>query len=285
MKSCLKWVGSKAQILDDVLDLFPRVIQDYHEPFLGSGTVLLGMLTNENIRVEGTVYASDLNKNIVDLFKAIQEDPENFIQRTRALVADFYSAWPGATANRDPKTRDEALGSQESYYYWVRSQFNTKPSPEMFLFLNKTCFRGLYRENKSGHMNVPYGNNTNPSIFDEDHIRTISRLIQNVVFTHAPFEDSLHQVSDPNDFVYADPPYCVETATSFTAYTATRFDPDTLFWTLKALPCSFLMSNSDVQQVHDAFPPDEFTTRVISCRRAINSKAPASRTNEVLVCK
>jgi DNA adenine methylase len=288
MKSCLKWVGSKAQILDEVLALFPRVIQNYYEPFLGSGTVLLGLLSNENIRVTGTVYASDLNKNIVDLFVAIQSDPEGFIRSTQALIADFKGAPVTAEApNRSPQTRAEALASQESYYYWVRSQFNTSPSPEKFLFLNKTCFRGLYRENRSGHMNVPYGNNVNPSILDPDHIRGMSRLIQGVIFTHEPYESALARARarPPGDWVYVDPPYCVETATSFTAYTSTPFDPETLFGTLKALPCRFLMSNADVPAVRDAFPVAEYTVDTISCRRAINSKAPASRTNEVLVRK
>jgi DNA adenine methylase len=270
MKSCLKWVGSKAQILDEVLSLFPRTIENYHEPFLGSGTVLLGLLSNENIQVTGTVYASDLNKNIVDLFRVIQVDPEGLIRATQALVAEFRAADP-----------------QEAYYYQVRTQFNASPSPAKFLFLNKTCFRGLYQENRSGQMNVPYGNNVNPSILDPDHIRSISRLIQKVIFTHEPYESALapSRVQSPGDWVYVDPPYCVETATSFTAYTSTRFDPETLFRTLKALPCSFLMSNADVPAVRDAFPVPEYTVGTISCRRAINSKAPASRTNEVLVRK
>ena len=280
MKSCLKWAGSKSQILPVVLATFPRTMTNYHEPFLGSGSVLLGLLSDPSITVHGTVYASDLNKNIIDLFTAIQKNPEGLIESLKELVDDFKRC-TGTIVNRDPKSREEALeNGSESYYYWIRYRFNERPCPAMFLFLNKTCFRGLYRENRAGHMNVPYGNNVNPSVFDADHLRAMSRLVQGVVFTHQSFERSLESVQ-PGDFVYVDPPYCVEAATSFTAYTATPFVPSTLFKVLKELPCPFVMSNSDVPEVREAF--EGFHVETISCRRAINSKAPGSRANEVFI--
>ena len=283
MKSPLKWVGGKHQIITEVMDLFPHEIKNYHEPFLGGGTVLLAVLSNQNIKISEKIYASDLNRNIIDFYKMIQSEPDKLIRGVNELVEEFNKI-TGEVVNRTPQTLEEAMTSRESYYYWIRSQFNKNPSPSLFLFLNKTCFRGLYREGPNG-FNVPYGNNKNPTIIVEQHIRDISRLISNVIFTHASFTDSLFRVSSNEDFVYLDPPYAPETEKSFTSYTSSGFDEkchSTLFKMTKELP-RFLMSNSNVKLVNDAFPIQDYTIRVISCRRAINSKSPESRTNEVLI--
>jgi DNA adenine methylase len=286
MKSPLKWVGGKQQIISNVLELYPKTMNNYHEPFLGGGTVLLSVLSNENIHITGKVYASDLNKHIIDFYTLIQTNPEKLIRDTRRLIEEFRQA-TGDVVNRSPKTLEEAMTSEESYYYWIRSQFNKSPTSSMFLFLNKTCFRGVYREGPNG-FNVPFGHNKNPGIIDDEHIRSLSRLIRDVVFTHGSFTDTLQRVATPDDFVYLDPPYAPENSTSFTSYTVSGFSAEMhneLFRMARELPCVFLMSNSDVQLVRDSFKEPEFTTRIISCRRAINSKSPESRTNEVLITK
>jgi DNA adenine methylase len=293
-KPFMKWVGGKTQILQEVMSLFPKEMNNYHEPFLGGGSVLLAFLTakqNGTLKVSGKVYASDLNSNLIGLYKNVQSNVEQLIVEVQALIKE-WSACKGILVNRKPTSLEEASTSPESYYYWVRAQFNalsrdertTVPASAMLLFMNKTCFRGVYREGPKG-FNVPFGNYANPSILDEDHIRTISRLIGDVVFTTATFSDSLGKAVE-GDFAYLDPPYAPENTTSFVSYTADGFTLENhaaLFKVCQDTRVKWLMSNADVPLVKNAFPSPRYTTKIISCRRAIHSKEPAARANEVLI--
>ena len=125
-KPFLKWVGGKTQILDEVLTRFPRTMRDYHEPFVGGGSVLLALLnkrTAGTVVVSGTVYASDLNPTLIGLYRNVQGRVEELIVEVRRLVAET----PGTAAdevNRSPASLEEALTSPESYYYWSRARFN-----------------------------------------------------------------------------------------------------------------------------------------------------------------
>ena len=294
VKPFMKWVGGKTQIIDDVLALFPSMA-NYHEPFLGGGSVLLAFLTkvkNQTIKLTGKVYASDLNSNLIGLYKNIQSNPEELIVEVKRLVTGFQ-ACKGTTVNRKAATLAEA-DSPESYYFWIRSTFNKLSKEErtsiagsaMLLFMNKTCFRGVYREGPNG-FNVPFGNYTNPSIIDEEHIRTVSNLIKDVIFNTCDFSQALNRAS-PGDFVYLDPPYAPAAENSFVGYTADGFTIDNhkalfkMCTGLKSRAVKMLMSNADVQLVKDAFPPP-YETKIISCRRAIHSKEPGSKANEVLI--
>jgi DNA adenine methylase len=295
LKPVLKWVGGKTQIIEEVLALFPKEMANYHEPFLGGGSVLLALLASVEAGrtvIYGTVYASDLNQNLIALYKNIQSRPDEFIQETRELI-EAFSKCTGSVVNRRPMTVEEASTSPESYYYWIRAKFNALKGAErhgaaasaMMLFLNKTCFRGVYRENRGGGFNVPYGNYKNPSIMEEAHIREVSRIMKDVVFTCCGFAEALADVGD-DDFVYLDPPYAPENETSFVSYTAGGFgleEHKELFQLCANMRGSMLMSNADVPLVTNAFPYPTYTTKKISCRRAIDSKEPDSRTNEVLI--
>ena len=293
VKPFLKWVGGQTQIINEVLADFPREMSNYHEPFVGGGSVLLALLSHVRagrITLRGTVYASDVNANLIALYRNIQTHPDALITELRTLITEF-TAVQGHTVNRGPKSREEAMTSPESYYFWIRGRFNaladrtTPAASAMMLFMNKTCFRGVYREGPRG-FNVPYGNYKSPAILDESHIRAVSDLIRDVVFTVRPFAESLAIVRDTDDFVYMDPPYAPETATSFVGYTADGFkgeDHATLFGMCAALTCPWLMSNADVPLVRSAFPAPTYTTRIVECRRAINSRKPDAKTNEVLI--
>lgn len=288
-KPFLKWVGGKTQILKEVLELFPKSIHNYHEPFLGGGSVLLALLThiaNGTITVTGKIYASDINKNIIALYQHIQRDPETLIIEMNKLLKE-YAACTDTVVNRKASTLEEAT-SPESYYFWIRSKFNKSDrtsiqASAMLLFMNKTCFRGVYREGPNG-FNVPFGNYKKTN-FDEEHIRRVSRLIKDVVFTPYTFQQSLFTLED-SDFVYLDPPYAPENSKSFVSYTADGFDQHKELFKLcqgmKEKKVRMLMSNADVTLVKDAFPAP-YTTQIISCRRAIHSKEPDSRANEVLI--
>jgi DNA adenine methylase len=302
-KPFLKWVGGKTQIIDTVLSLFPREIDNYYEPFLGGGSVLLGFLSHvkhAQIKMTGKVYASDVNKRLIGLYRDIQSNPEELIEEVARLSSEYLQI-TGTDVNRKANTIEEARTSQETYYYWVRKQYNALSGSSsiqvsaMFLFLNKTCFRGMYREGPNG-FNIPFGNYKRPVILYEDHIREVSDLIKNVVFSVASFDIALDtQATSPTrmDFVYLDPPYAPESDTSFVGYTNDGFsfaDHDRLFQCCHRLTdkksstkTRLLMSNAAVSLVTSAFPAPKYTTTVISCRRAIHSKNPETRTNEVLI--
>ena len=296
-KPVLKWVGGKTQILDEVLSLCPTHIGNYHEPFVGGGSVLLGILSYVRcgkIKITGRVYASDLNANLINFYKNIQSFPLELIAEVEKLIEE-YSRIQGTVVNRKASNVQEASTSQESYYFWVRTRFNALSKEErttplasaMLLFMNKTCFRGIYREGSNG-FNVPFGNYKNPSVLDEHHIMEVSELIKDVVFTNQSFSYALKEV-EKGDFVYMDPPYAPESATSFVAYTSDGFTLDKhkeLFNTCHTLSqkgVQLLMSNAEVELVKGAFPPPVYKTKIISCRRAIHSKHPESKTNEVLI--
>lgn len=296
-KPLLKWVGGKTQILSDILMLFPDKINNYYEPFVGGGSVLLALLSyikQGKIKLSGKIFASDLNSNLINLYKNIQLYPLEVIKELKCIV-DEYTNIKGNEVNRKALNIQQATTSQESYYFWIRTKFNEMSSDEkqttkasaMLLFMNKTCFRGVYREGPHG-LNVPFGNYKNPAIFDEAHIMQVSELLKDVIFTAGSFDKTLADVSK-GDFVYLDPPYAPETNTSFVGYNSGGFNIDnhtTLFklcddFAVKNI--KFLMSNSNVKLVKDSFPSPKYTTKIISCRRAINSKNPESKTNEVLI--
>lgn len=273
MKPFLKWVGGKTQIIDTLMDSFPDTIVNYHEPFLGGGSVLLAVL--ESKRITGTVYASDINKTLIQVYRDIQVDPKRFTKGVQEVVNDFKKLY----------TDEE----REAFYYEIRTMFNSDETPEqmksiLFLFLNKTCFRGVYREGPNG-FNVPYGHNKNPEVINAKHILEVSLLIKNVVFTHCSFKEALVRVASLGDFVYLDPPYAPVNITSFVGYNVKGFTGDNhqqLFKTCKQLPSKWVMSNAHVPLVVQEFEVD-YPITVISCKRKINSKNPESLANEVLV--
>jgi DNA adenine methylase len=302
-KPLLKWLGGKTQIIDDVLAGFPREINNYYEPFLGGGSVLIAFLKNVKDggkKLTGNVYASDFNADLISFYKNIQSRCEDFIVELKKLCDEFGSIGGSGgvvVVNRNAANIEEAMTSQESYYYWTRTKFNglaneqrnTPSAAAMLLFINKTCFRGVYREGPNG-FNVPFGHNKNPGIIDEDNIRLVSTLIKNVIFTHSSFKSNpFLGLARMGDFVYLDPPYAPETDTSFVGYTKDGFDIEShkeLFKMCNEMTekkVRILLSNADVKLVRDAFPLPMYTTRVISCRRAIHSKEPDARTNEVLI--
>lgn len=302
VKPVLKWVGGKTQILDDVLKHFPSYMNNYHEPFIGGGSVLFGLLSlvyEGKIKIDGNIYASDKNDCLIHMYKNIQDRPQDVLSELQDIVNE-YNALPmkgnKESLNRNPVDKNEALVCQETYYYWIRKCFNHLKKEDKhsckasayFIFLNKTCFRGIYREGPNG-FNVPFGNYKNPSIYDEDHIFIVSSLLQNVVFTTQDFSNTFEILED-NDFIYLDPPYAVEKSTSFVSYTTDGFSSTfnkKLFDLCNDVSLTrkvkFIMSNSNVDEVTKEFQSDKYNVIVLYCKRSINSKNPSAKTKEVLI--
>lgn len=296
-KPFLKWVGGKTQIINEITSSFPTKMTNYHEPFLGGGSVLLAILSLQKqgrIIISGDVFAYDLNKNIIDLFCNIQSRCQQVIDEVDKISSLFHTL-PNTPGDKRPKTYEEALATQEAMYYWIRSQYNSMTSEEkaspkgsaVMLFLNKTCFRGIYREGPKG-FNVPFGHYKNPTIISTEHLLQVSELIKDVHFKHMDFIESLNSVSS-GDFVYLDPPYAPEKETSFVGYTRKGFSLENhkeLFKMCDALVKQntlIVMSNADVSLVTTHFSNDNYSIKTINVRRAINSKKPESTTNEVII--
>ena len=292
-KPFLKWVGGKSQIIDDIMKHFPSEINNYHEIFLGGGSVLFALLylrENHKITIDGSIKAYDANPALIHLYKCVQND-NGLLFEMVTKYRNEYDSIEGTSVNRKPKCYNEGKTSKESYYYWVRSEYNntiktTSEAAAMFLFLNKTCFRGLYREGPNG-FNVPYGHyKRTPSIVTRDDLNSLSKLIQDVVFECCDFSDSLNHITK-GDFVYLAPPYAPTDATSFVSYTNGGFDVNChkrLFSKIKQLHSEhikFSMSNAKVELVTECF--EGLDVHDIVAKRAINSKNPGSTVTEVIV--
>jgi DNA adenine methylase len=294
-KPILKWVGGKTQIIDKLIDEFPTEINNYHEIFLGGGSVLLTLLSYIHygiIKVNGNIYAYDLNEPLIYIYKNIQTNHNELYNEIQKLIKEFNSCNNGEI-NRTPKNIDEAKIAKENYYYWIRTEYNkltdkkTLTGSAMFIFLNKTCFRGVFRIGPNG-FNVPYGHYHNPEIINKEHLDKIHKLIQNVIFECCDFNISLHNV-EPNDYVYLDPPYAPETNTSFVRYTENGFNIDNhnnLFKFIHALTetnTKIMLSNADVNLVRDNFTNKKYNITSILCKRTINSKNPEKKSKEVII--
>ncbi len=296
-KPILKWVGGKTQLLETILRKIPSSMNNYFEPFLGGGSVLLAVLTYQkqnSINIKKKIYANDSNKGLINVFKAIQNDHEKLYEAISSYVF-IYDSLTGTTINRNPSNIEEARSSKESYYFWVRQRFNqfvldpnvtSIEHAAMFLFLNKTGFRGMYREGPKG-FNVPYGHyKKTPTIAELVDLKNISDLIQPVIFSCVDFEQFMIPIKR-GDFVYLDPPYAPECSTSFVKYNEDGFNMEThnrLFDIIKKIhnrKIKFLMNNAKVNLVMDNF--QDCNCDDVIARRAIHSKNPGSTTVEMIV--
>jgi len=290
-KPFLKWVGGKTQIINDIISKIPNEINNYHELFLGGGSVLLAVLSlqkQNKIVIKNKIYAYDINSVLINVYKNIQNNKEELYKFINVYIKE-YDSIKGTIINRKPTSIDEAKTSKESYYYWIRNKYNnidkhTIECSALFMFINKTCFRGMYREGPNGY-NVPYGHyKKTPTIISETDLNYISDLIKNVEFKHSSFTDSIKNVKE-GDFVYLDPPYAPENANSFVGYVAGGFNLEMhklLFSEIKKLDkTKFVMSNAKVELVTDNLK--EYNCDDIIARRAINSKKPGSTTTEVII--
>jgi DNA adenine methylase len=296
-KPILKWVGGKTQIIDKLITDFPVEINNYREAFLGGGSVLLTLLSYVKtgiIKIHGNIYAYDLNEPLIYIYKNIQTHHNKLYDTLQTIITDFNKCGSGEI-NRTPTNIEEAKIAKENYYYWIRSEYNKLCLTDkkgilgsaMFLFLNKTCFRGLFRVGPKG-FNVPYGHYNNPEIINKEHLEEIHNLIQNVIFECCDFNTSLTNV-DTNDFVYLDPPYAPETDTSFVGYTENGFNIEhhtNLFKLIHILTeknKKVMLSNADVKLVRENFTNEKYNIISILCKRSINSKNPDAKAREVII--
>ena len=285
----LKWAGGKSQLLPEIRRVYPEglgtTITRYAEPFLGGGAVLLDILSTYRLEA---VYASDTNGELINAYCCVRDRLEELLERLHRLEEDYLSL--------DSQARKD-------FYYRIRAQFNAgergnKEDAEraaLLLFLNRTCFNGLYRVNARGEFNVPAGAYKNPTICDADNLRRVSGLLQRVELVCAPYTQ-VGEFADERTFLYADPPYRpLNQTSSFTAYTKNSFGDQeqrelaVFLQKLARRGVKVAASNSDP---HNTDPQDNFfdelyagcTLRRIAASRMINSDAAArGKVSELLI--
>ena len=262
---------------------------------------VLNKISTGDIKIDGNVYAYDINETLIYVYKNIQSNPTELYEEISKLIKEFKNITVNtdkSSVNRKPINLSEAIEHRENYYYWIRKSYNNLSKDEkisltgsaMFIFLNKTCFRGLFRESKKG-FNVPYGNYDNPEIINEKNIYLVSKLIKNVIFKCYDFSNSMSEIVN-NDFVYLDPPYAPLDKTSFVKYNKDGFDLEKhlqLFDLVDKLTqrnISITMSNSYSELIIQHFENNQtlsYFVQKIEVRRAINSKKPNSKCKEVII--
>lgn len=288
-KPFIKWAGGKGQLLPTIRKMYPpkmgTEIRKYCEPMVGAGAVLFDVLNTYEM---DEVYICDTNVELMNTYTVVRDNPQKLIK----LLSEYES-------KHIPLQDDD----RKEYYYQQRERFNTemqKPTKKnsilraaLFIYLNKTCFNGLYRVNRKGLFNVPMGSYKKPTICDAENIKKTSELLQGVTILTGDYE-CIKDYVDENTYVYFDPPYRPLNKTSeFTSYTANDFNDDDqirLAEFIKSLNKPKVMaSNSDPHNVDEA---DDFLDDLyeglninrVSAIRAINSKGKGrGKINELLI--
>lgn len=285
-KPFLKWAGGKTQLLDEINRRLPEEINTdkiskYVEPFVGGGAVFFHLIARYDFE---EVILNDINKECILTYKVIQNNVEDLIDVLSRMEDEYFGL--------------ESMDEKDKMYYRQRDKFNEGKinmdydnfsedwieHAAIMIFLNKTCFNGLYRENRKGLFNVPFGKRSNPTICDEQNLRKASLALQGVKLLCLDFEE-LTQFIDEKTFVYMDPPYRPLNATSnFNDYSKEPFNDESQirlakwFRKLSEVNNAFLMlSNSDPTNVN---PDDDFFDKLyegfnierVKASRAINSK-------------
>lgn len=290
-KPFLKWAGGKTQLLKEIECRFPKGLKTgdidiYVEPFIGGGAVFFFIAQNfESIK---HFYLFDVNQDLVRCYNTIKQNVDAVIAELDVLKHTFL-------AERTSESRKE-------FFLAVRKEFNLEKSTHFsfataakLIFLNKTCYNGLYRVNQSGYFNVPFGGYKNPKLYDFENLTAVSNLLQSADINCSDFEKSAKYITS-RTFVYLDPPYRpLSTTASFTSYAKedfTEHDQIRLAEFCKRIHkkgAKFLLSNSDPKNENpkDHFFEDrykEFKIAMVKAARVINCKGSGrGQINELLI--
>lgn len=265
----LKWVGGKRQLLSEIIPLIDESCDNYVEPFIGGGAVLFRVQPKKAI-------INDYNTELINVYRTVRDDLDGLV----ALLKEH-----------------EKYNSSD-YYYEVRALDRTPDFDKMsnlekaarIIYLNKTCYNGLYRVNSLGQFNSPYGRYKNPNIVNEVVLRAISKYLNRneISIRSGDYKDVLNDI-EKNSFVYLDPPYIpISSSSSFTGYTEGGFGYDKQVELkeecdkLNSKGVHFLQSNSDCEEIRELYK--DYRIKIVKAKRAINSDAKKrGQINEVLI--
>lgn len=288
VKPFIKWAGGKSQLLNEIRAKYPETIEKYCEPFVGGGAVLLDVLANFQPK---EVLINDINAELANAYTQIKNSVDELIEMLSKMQDSFWT-------KNDTDRKVMYLAKRERFNDLKVNgdeQINLEKAA-LFIFLNKTCFNGLYRVNRKGLFNVPMGAYKNPPICDAENLRLISELLKNVQIKCGDYSECADFI-DENTFVYIDPPYRPLTATaSFTSYSENEFgdkqqiELGKFVDEISAKGAKVVVSNSDPKNSDesDSFFDDlysSYTIMRVSAKRMINSKATGrGSVNELLIC-
>ena len=255
----VKWAGGKTSLLSHLLPHVPLNLTNYYEPFLGGGALFMRICERKK-RFNG--HLSDTNGELITSYRVIKESPEELIRLLSRFQMEYESAF------------------DKSAYFYAHRRARPTGQVELaarLIFLNKTCYNGLYRVNSKGEFNVPFGRYKNPKILNSDNIRAVSQVLENTKaqLRTIDYQDAIASCRKA-DFVYLDPPYQPPSETSnFTDYTPGGFsekDQEELaeeFGKLVDRGCTVLLSNSDTALIRQLY--HDFETKKVTANRPINS--------------
>lgn len=289
-KPFIKWAGGKGQLLSEINKYYPFAdgkITRYAEPFVGGGAVLFDILGKYKL---DEVYLSDINRDLVNAYIAVQNKVDRLIKLLKKIQIDYI--------NLKIDNRKVYYANMREKFNQLKSKNNTSLSLELaalFIFLNKTCFNGLYRVNRKGQFNVPMGAYKNPIICDEVNLRLVSQKLQGIKIVYGDYRQSAEFI-DNRTFVYFDPPYRPLSKTAnFTAYSEDCFDDKKqielahFIHEIDKAGALVLLSNSDPKNIneHDDFFDCIYSNmyiRRVSAARMINSNCEArGKIKELLI--
>ena len=279
VKPFVKWAGGKSSLIPQITKYFPlelknNQIEKYVEPFVGGGAVLIDILQKYDIK---QAYAFDINKDLINCYNVIKYKVEDLIQKLEKKEKEFLAL---------------CIDERQKYFYDIRTKYNSyflnaeldAERASEFIFLNRTCFNGLYRVNKSGKFNVPFGKYKNTTICDSRNLRNLSILFKNTIFKYGDYKES-ESLIDENTFVYFDPPYRPLSVTSgFTSYTKEDFNDENqkelakYYNKLNVTNAKLMLSNSNPKNTdeNDDFFENiynGFNINEVSAKRMINANA------------
>lgn len=253
----LKWVGGKRQLFETFKPMFPKKISTYCEPFLGGGAIFFGLQPKK-------AYVNDINEDLMRVYEVIRDDVESLIEILSVFENEsdfFYSV---RDLDRDKE---------------IFSHLSDVELAARIIYLNKTCFNGLYRVNNAGEFNSPFGSYRNPNIVNAPTLRAVNKYLNSpeIVLTKTDYSEVLSEIPK-NTFVYLDPPYApVSTTANFTGYTKGGFNQDEQ---IRLRDCcneltergiKFMLSNSDTELIHELY--NGYKIIQVKARRTVNSVA------------
>ncbi len=286
VKPFIKWAGGKSQLLEEIRKKYPAKIERYCEPFVGGGAVLLDVLANFQPK---EVLINDINPELTNTYIQIRNNAESIIATLSEMQGDFWDM-------NDEKRKEYFYSQRERFNELIKQSASTEEKAALFIFINKTCFNGLYRVNGKGLYNVPIGSYKKPPICDAENIRTISKLLKRVDVHCGDYSECESFITD-NAFVYIDPPYRpLNVTSSFTSYAKTEFGDEQQIQLVHFIEkisekgAKVVASNSDPHNTdeNDNFFDDiykMFFIDRVAATRMINSKSNGRGTvSELLIC-
>ena len=248
----VKWVGGKRSLMSDLLSRLPKTINNYYEPFVGGGALFF-----EIAKKAKNVFLSDTNKDLIVTYNVIKNSLDQLL----------------------PVLKKHQKNHSTTYYYDLRSNQRLKNPIQIaarFIYLNKTCFNGLYRVNKRGEFNVPVGRYKKPNIANIDNLFAVAKALQGVGISCMDFSDITPK---KGDFVYFDPPYHPLNSKSFTSYTAQNFSQEdqtrlrNFCIDLSSCGVNLMISNSNVDLIRSLYGTPPFNMHTVSAPRFVNCKS------------